>query len=264
MPNEKIAISHIGLLPSDLTVIRSVFQLAPALQERCQLVGPDGLSSADVVFVNADSAEALQAWGAVAQRNPLVTPVMVSDHDVDLDGVQTLQHPLSLKKLIAVLDTITSTARSAGTSVEAAAMRILVVDDSYSIRKFLQQKLPELSPRAIHVDFADSGEEAMEKLGRASFDMVFLDVVMPGVDGYQVCKWIKSERPSYVVMLTSKKSPFDKVRGAMSGCDDYITKPPEDARLKKVLEKGLTRRQRIEDGRAEAGLQSRSGLIPNH
>ena len=68
------------------------------------------------------------------------------------------------------------------------------------------------------------------------YDIIFLDVVMPGADGYEVCKAIKKGNNTYVVMLTSKKSPFDKIRGTMSGCNAYITKPPSDQRLKQEIQ----------------------------
>ena len=79
------------------------------------------------------------------------------------------------------------------------------------------------------------------KTQRASYDLVFLDVVMPGLDGYSACKKIKSMQSGHVVMLTSKKSPFDKVKGALSGADAYITKPPRDERLKEILETALSK-----------------------
>jgi twitching motility two-component system response regulator PilG len=63
---------------------------------------------------------------------------------------------------------------------------------------------------------------------------------MPGIDGYQVCKLIKSKkvaRKSAVVMLTSKSSPFDKIRGAMAGCDAYLTKPVDTDKLLTVISK---------------------------
>ena len=70
----------------------------------------------------------------------------------------------------------------------------------------------------------------------------YLDVVMEGVDGYKVCKQIKSQHDVHIAMLTSKKSPFDKVRGTMSGCDAYVTKPPTDQRLKEEIEKSIHHR----------------------
>jgi two-component system, cell cycle response regulator len=71
---------------------------------------------------------------------------------------------------------------------------------------------------------------------------VFLDVIMPGIDGYQVCKLIKSKRAANktaVIMLTSKGSPFDRIRGAMAGCDAYLTKPVDEDKLLESIVKFL-------------------------
>ena len=101
----------------------------------------------------------------------------------------------------------------------------------------MEQKLAEIIRFPTRLSLTASGEEAMVKFAKRDFDLVFLDVIMEGVDGYKVCKAIKSRYSAYVVMLTSKKSPFDKVRGTMSGCDAYITKPPADQRLVDEVEK---------------------------
>ena len=73
-------------------------------------------------------------------------------------------------------------------------------------------------------------------------DILFLDVVMPGINGYQVCKLIKSKKTAAktaVVMLSSKNSTFDKIRATMSGCDTYLTKPVNENRLFEVISKYL-------------------------
>jgi two-component system, cell cycle response regulator len=79
--------------------------------------------------------------------------------------------------------------------------------------------------------------------GTREYACVFLDVVMPGIDGYQVCKLIKSNKHAIkktaVVMLTSRSSPFDKLRGSLAGCDEYLTKPLDEERLLAVIAKFL-------------------------
>jgi two-component system cell cycle response regulator len=116
--------------------------------------------------------------------------------------------------------------------------RVLVVDDSLAVRKFMETRL---APYAFGVDFAESGEQAIGFTGEKTYTCVFLDVILPGVDGYQVCKLIKSKKsagkPTAVVMLTSKSSPFDKIRGTMAGCDAYLTKPVDEDRLLEVISK---------------------------
>jgi twitching motility two-component system response regulator PilG len=79
--------------------------------------------------------------------------------------------------------------------------------------------------------------------------------MMEGLDGYKTCKTIKSNGDSYIVMLTSKKSPFDKVRGTMSGCDAYVTKPPSDERLAEEIQKFMSRRTNLSGNVARAGAR---------
>ena len=112
---------------------------------------------------------------------------------------------------------------------------VLVVDDNLAVRRFMAQKL---EPFNINVDFAASGEQAIGLSGTKHYTCIFLDVVMPGIDGYQVCKIIKGNRVSKdvkVVMLTSRDSPFDKIRGKMAGCDAYLTKPVDEDKLMNTI-----------------------------
>jgi twitching motility two-component system response regulator PilG len=117
---------------------------------------------------------------------------------------------------------------------------VLVVDDNATVRAFMEAKL---QPYGFDVDFAETGEEAIGLSGGNEYTCVFLDVVLPGIDGYQVCKLIKSNRQAIkktaVVMLTSRSSPFDKLRGSLAGCDEYLTKPLDEDRLLEVIAKFL-------------------------
>jgi CheY-like chemotaxis protein len=115
--------------------------------------------------------------------------------------------------------------------------RVLAVDDSPLMRTFLQNKL---SPYGIVPDFAASGEEALFKISKQHFDLIFLDVMLPGMDGYDVCKMIKKNKDNAlmkVVMLTSKDRTFDKIRGTMAGCDGYLTKPVDEMKLRAIIER---------------------------
>ena len=116
---------------------------------------------------------------------------------------------------------------------------VLVVDDNQTVREFMKNKLAAFS---FNVDYAENGEQAVGFTGQKHYACIFLDVVMPGIDGYQVCKLIKSNRAAQktaVVMLTSKDSPFDKIRGTMSGCDAYLTKPVDEEKLLETIAKFL-------------------------
>lgn len=113
---------------------------------------------------------------------------------------------------------------------------VLVVDDNATVRMFMKAKL---APFGFEVDYAETGEEAVGLTGSREYACVFLDVVLPGIDGYQVCKMIKSNKQAIkktaVVMLTSRSSPFDKLRGSLAGCDEYLTKPLDEDRLLETI-----------------------------
>lgn len=111
----------------------------------------------------------------------------------------------------------------------------LVVDDSLPVR--IQMKLA-LQGLADEVEFAETGEEAVELLARRTFTIVFLDVILPGRDGYDICKSIKQDprhRDTPVVMLTSNSSPADRVKGKLAGCDTYLIKPVKRAVFEEVV-----------------------------
>lgn len=119
---------------------------------------------------------------------------------------------------------------------------VLVVDDNLTVREFMKNKLAAFG---FNIDYAENGEQAIGFTGQKHYTCIFLDVIMPGIDGYQVCKLIKSNRTAQktaVVMLTSKDSPFDKIRGSMSGCDAYLTKPVDEEKLLETIVKFLPTR----------------------
>ncbi len=117
--------------------------------------------------------------------------------------------------------------------------RALVVDDSTTVRRLMDLTL---TPMGIEVEFADNGEDAIALVGANEYDIIFLDVILPGVDGYRVCRTIKGDKRTKsvpVIILTSKGSAFDKVRGMMAGTDVYLTKPLERTELVKAINRYL-------------------------
>jgi twitching motility two-component system response regulator PilG len=120
-----------------------------------------------------------------------------------------------------------------------AGIRALVVDDSTTLRRLMDLTL---RPLGVVVEFCDNGEDALKLAKRRYFDIIFLDVMLPGIDGYRVCKMIKGDKrtkQTAVIMLTSKDSAFDKVRGVMAGSDVYLTKPLERIELVRAMKRCL-------------------------
>jgi two-component system, OmpR family, response regulator len=100
--------------------------------------------------------------------------------------------------------------------------RILLVDDEQSVQKLLAYPLRK---EGYEVVPAMDGEEALERCRGQSFDLVVLDVMLPKLDGFDVCRQIRAQSSVPIIMLTAKAEEFDKVLGLELGADDYITKP---------------------------------------
>jgi DNA-binding response OmpR family regulator len=106
--------------------------------------------------------------------------------------------------------------------VSSQAPRILLVDDEQSVQKLLSFPLRR---EGYEVVGADDGQEALDRLQEGSFDLVVLDVMLPKVDGFEVCRRLRARSGVPIIMLTAKTEEIDKVLGLELGADDYITKP---------------------------------------
>ncbi len=106
--------------------------------------------------------------------------------------------------------------------------KILIVDDEPHIRLLLEQTLEDLEDEGVELLTADNGEEALNTIREEKPDLVFLDVMMPKMNGFDVCNAVKNElslRNVYIIMLTAKGQEFDKLKGREAGADLYMTKP---------------------------------------
>ncbi|MBD1810113.1 response regulator [Microcoleus sp. FACHB-SPT15] len=106
--------------------------------------------------------------------------------------------------------------------------KILIVDDEPYIRLLLEQTLEDLEDEGVELLTADNGEEALDAIKTEKPDLVFLDVMMPKMNGFDVCNAVKNElsiKGVYIIMLTAKGQEFDKLKGKEVGADLYMTKP---------------------------------------
>ncbi len=108
-----------------------------------------------------------------------------------------------------------------------SAGRILVVDDDPQIRRVMRVTL---TGQGYEVDDVKSGEAALEKLRDERFDLVLLDMNMPGMGGLETCRAIRAQSEIAIIMLTVRDSESDKVEALDAGADDYVTKPYNTAR----------------------------------
>ena len=106
--------------------------------------------------------------------------------------------------------------------------KILVVDDEAHIRLLIQQTLEELEDEGVEILTASDGEDALATIKAEHPQLVFMDVMMPKMNGFDVCHTVKRElgmHDVYVVMLTAKGQEFDRQKGVEVGADVYMTKP---------------------------------------
>jgi two-component system, cell cycle response regulator len=111
----------------------------------------------------------------------------------------------------------------------------LVIDDSLPVRLQMRSALKSL---ASHVDFAETGEQGLEFIDKRAYSIIFLDVILPGKDGYEICRRIKRhplQLRTPVVMLTGNSSPADRVKGKLAGCETYLIKPVKQAVFEQVV-----------------------------
>lgn len=106
--------------------------------------------------------------------------------------------------------------------------KILIVDDEPHVRLLMEQTLEELEDEGVELLFADNGESALEMIKTEKPQLVFLDVMMPKMNGFDVCNCVKHElgiKDVYIVMLTAKGQEFDRQKSVEVGADMYTTKP---------------------------------------
>jgi two-component system, OmpR family, response regulator VanR len=99
---------------------------------------------------------------------------------------------------------------------------ILVVDDEYEIAELVEIHLKDGGYKTL---LAHDGQEAMDMLDRHQVHLVILDIMMPGIDGLEVCRRIRQTKNTPIIFLSAKSEDLDKVTGLVSGADDYLTKP---------------------------------------
>jgi two-component system alkaline phosphatase synthesis response regulator PhoP len=105
---------------------------------------------------------------------------------------------------------------------------ILIVDDEPFIRTLLRETLEDLEEEGVELLSAKNGSEAWETIRRTAPPLVFLDVMMPKMSGYEVCRRVKEDAllsNTYVIMLTARGQEVDRARSQEVGADEYVTKP---------------------------------------
>ena len=114
--------------------------------------------------------------------------------------------------------------------------KVLIIEDEVSIAE-LERDYLEIS--GFEVDISTDGKEGLEKALSEDYELLLLDLMLPGMDGYEICKQVRAVKEIPIIMVSAKKNDIDKIRGLGLGADDYMTKPfnilEVKARIKAIL-----------------------------
>jgi len=142
------------------------------------------------------------------------------------------------------------------------ASTILLVDDEDAVRRVLTFPLERDGYKVVQ---AADGEEALERFGDQAVDLVVLDIMLPRLDGLEVCKQLRARSSVPIIMLTARDDELDKVLGLELGADDYITKPFSirefRSRVRALLRRAQAPRRDERSGDEEEQLLERNGLV---
>ncbi len=214
----------------------------------------------DIVLMCSLNPSVIDLWQNGEANKPMV---IFSRPDSAIRSNYQLQLPINPSKLIKMLDRYTikelnffpefEIGKEADLDLGAASGieilkenqqdgkksigRALIADDSLAVRKQMQIEFDLLNSG---LDTVEDGQAAIDEAQHTKYDIVFLDVVMPGVDGYTACKKIKRSKLNKntpVIMLTSKSSSFDKIKGTLAGCDAYLVKPINHNEFESIYQK---------------------------
>jgi two-component system, cell cycle response regulator len=266
MKSRILRVRALGLRPHEQIALKSVCRLSQQVDRSIGFRVADPAEAAEIFIVATDDPGAVTDWQAL-DPDRLTPFVAVGPAPADAGHGAHLAKPFLASRLLAAMETCAprvATDPSGDTgapadapqpSVAAAKLQppspvprklparrghsVLVVDDSATARKQIEIVLQGmgLQPHCVA-----SGEQALDAIESYYFELILLDVVLPGTDGYQVCKAIKKNPRTKnipVVMLTSKATQFDRIRGKFAGCDAYLTKSLDRAAFTAVMNEHL-------------------------
>jgi two-component system cell cycle response regulator len=273
----QLRVALLGFEAANEERLTRVFQIERSDAE-CKYIAakPSKQACSDILMVNYDNPAALQEKDMILGAHPQAQVVAVSRGPLHEAPAHHIRGMLIAARVLSVLDTVSVEPRSEKTSVQSQVVaesmlqpfaekpapqdqaivtekpaavtsastggyRALVVDDSPAIQKSLELNLAIL-PQIGVIDFADSGESAIEKAETNQYDLIFLDVMMPGIDGFETCTQLR-KKPEYkkipIIMVSGKTSPLDEVKGIMAGCTTYLTKPVQPEAFQKLSSRVL-------------------------
>lgn len=241
---DKLGILVIGLTDAEQKMLGAVVRLSVRRNPALVLIDEQQKQQASVIVIDGASGQSVK-W---AKDNHLLLrdkPVIWVDSNRTKPEHVSIERPVMWSNLPIVISQAIDTFESTQTGVidthqhqapkSESDVYVLAVDDSKAVCDYVVSALASEGIRAIS---ANSGEEALDIIAKKSdFSCVLMDVLMPGMDGYDACRTIKNKHKGIpVVMLTGKTSPFDRIRAKIAGCDAYLTKPVNQKDLIKKIQ----------------------------
>ncbi len=120
--------------------------------------------------------------------------------------------------------------------------KILIVEDEQTIAE-LEKDYLELA--GFEVEVANDGEEGLKKALEEDYDLTILDLMLPGIDGFEICRQVRERKNTPIIMVSAKKDDIDKIRGLGLGADDYMTKPFSPSELVARVKAHMARYERL-------------------
>ncbi|HEY6095012.1 MAG TPA: response regulator [Gallionellaceae bacterium] len=217
-------------------MLDAIVKLSQRRQPRIKLLDDTDAENADVVMIDGADTRA-NRWAH--SQSWLQSKVMIWVDAPAAPDRTVVQRPIQWTALPMILADALEKAPINSTEMpatESVLGSVLVVDDSLAVRAQLRSLL---ETHGLTVTDVDSAEAALNTAAASPFDCILMDVLMPGMNGYDACRRIKEKtvngKKPTVIMLTSKTSPFDRIKGKMAGCDAYLTKPIDPAHLYQVV-----------------------------
>ncbi len=265
-----IKVGIFSVQPRDLRVLGILLTHLKSSAFRFRLVDRSADEGVDIAIVD-DSDVAMRE---LAEAASLLRPGMASIHLVAATRPGSARHELvpgqMMSQLMPMLDRVAAAMATPRAPVQAAQpvqparqpasakvvalapqpatqLRALVVDDSPTVRTQLGNVISRIG---MHCDAVGSARAALEQLHAERYDLVFVDVVMPEMDGYKLTREIKrmpAHRATPVIILTSQSSTFDRARGALAGCEVFLSKPVGIKAFFEATTKALRRTVAVDD-----------------
>ncbi|MCK4840681.1 MAG: response regulator [Methylococcales bacterium] len=236
--------------PEDEKKLKKIFHLSSSRDRVYNFLDESSEITPDLAIIDIDTESSTINQQQLQQKHPDIQ--IVTKSKSSSDNTHHIQGALLATRVLRTLDKLvfTDSDKSDGQITNSSVIEeqnsksfnVLVVDDSPLMQKTIGMELDN-APIKINTEYADNGEQALAMTEQKLYDFIFLDVMMPGIDGYETCTAIRKKtgmKKIPIIMLSAKTSPMDEVKGVMAGCSTYLTKPIEHESFQQLLERVMS------------------------